>query len=215
MPTTPPSQGPGAARRRPYMIASGVFLATVVVVGLGSLLVIQRWYGGDDRTPIDDPGASGSGSGSPLTVTLYYLAEDGLGLVRHEQDIPDGVDTLSRARAIIERQLGEAPSPLMSPFPAGTRLHSIYLADDGNAFVDLSREVTTGHSGGSLDELFTVYALVNALTTNVPEIVAVQIMIEGEEVDTLAGHIDLRQPLEPSMKWVVEPTDEEPSSTAG
>ena len=45
----------------------------------------------------------------------------------------------------------------------------------------------------------------NALAINVPEINAVQIMINGSEVDTLAGHIDLRQPLEPNMQWVIDP----------
>ena len=64
--------------------------------------------------------------------------------------------------------------------------------------------MTTEHSGGSLDELLTVYALVNALTTNIAEISGVQILVDGREVDTLAGHIDLRQPLTPNLTWVVD-----------
>ena len=140
-----------------------------------------------------------------LEITLFYVAENGLGLVEHSRDIAYGNEPLVRARTIIEYQLGNAPEPLVSPFPEGTTLRSLYLTGNGNAFVDLSPEVTTEHSGGSLDELFTVYSLVNALTINVPEINAVQIMINGSEVDTLAGHIDLRQPLEPNMQWVLDP----------
>ena len=68
--------------------------------------------------------------------------------------------------------------------------------------------MTREHRGGSLDELFTVYALVNAVTSNVPEVTAVQILIEGREVDTLAGHVDLRHPLERNMKWVSGQPDE-------
>ena len=64
--------------------------------------------------------------------------------------------------------------------------------------------MTSEHSGGSLDELLTVYALVNAVTTNVHEVAAVQILVDGREVDTLAGHIDLRQPLTPNLTWVVD-----------
>ena len=60
--------------------------------------------------------------------------------------------------------------------------------------------MTREHGGGSLNELFTVYAVVNALTANMSEISAVQILIEGREVDTLAGHIDLRRPLQRNMK---------------
>ena len=71
------------------------------------------------------------------------------------------------------------------------------------------------HAGGSLEEIFTVYALVNALTSNLPEIRAVQILIEGQEVDTLAGHVDLRHPLEQNMKWVSQPGDDEPPAAGG
>ena len=62
--------------------------------------------------------------------------------------------------------------------------------------------MSEGHAGGSLDELFTVYALVNALALNMNEINAVQILIEGREVDTLKGHVDLRRPLGLNLNWV-------------
>ena len=68
--------------------------------------------------------------------------------------------------------------------------------------MDLTGEVTSKHTGGSLDELFTVYALVNALTVNLPAISRVQILIDGKEADTLAGHVDLRHPLAKSLKWI-------------
>ena len=29
-----------------------------------------------------------------------------------------------------------------------------------------------------------------------------QILVDGKEVDTLAGHVDLRIPLDRSLKWV-------------
>ena len=111
----------------------------------------------------------------------------------------------AQARAILEAQLAQPPAPLLSPIPAGTRLLAIYVTERGDAFVDLSEEITTGHSGGSLDELFTVYAIVNALTSNLSAINAVQILVSGREVDTLAGHVDLRRPLEADLSWVAQP----------
>ncbi len=53
------------------------------------------------------------------------------------------------------------------------------------------RELARNHPGGSIDEILTVYTIVNALTDNLPAITAVQILIDGHEVDTLAGHVDL------------------------
>ena len=54
---------------------------------------------------------------------------------------------------------------------------------------------------GSLQELLTVYALVNAVTANLPVASRVQILVDGREVDTIAGHVDLRRPLaeDPSL----------------
>ena len=138
------------------------------------------------------------------TATLFFVAEDGMSLVEHQQPLNEENrdNSADHARIVLEHQLGNAPPPLKSPFPEGTVLRAVYLSPDGDAFIDFNREITRGHGGGSLDELFTVYALVNALTTNLPGISAVQILIDGQEVDTLAGHIDLRRPLEQNMEWV-------------
>ena len=54
----------------------------------------------------------------------------------------------------------------------------------------------------ALDELFTVYAIVNAATVNLPAIVRVQILIDGKEADTLAGHVDIRNPLSKNLTLV-------------
>ena len=44
--------------------------------------------------------------------------------------------------------------------------------------------------------------LVDALTVNLPAISAVQVLIDGREVETLAGHVDLRRPLSKNLRWV-------------
>jgi hypothetical protein len=38
---------------------------------------------------------------------------------------------------------------------------------------------------------------VQTVTANLPPARRVQILIDGKEVDTLAGHVDLRRPLAP------------------
>ena len=147
--------------------------------------------------PVDQSDTSPS-----ITATLFYVSEDGMRLVGVEREIRAGKTTTEQARRIAEWQLRSAPSPLASAVPDGTTLRAIFVTAQGDAFVDLSREVSIGHPGGSLEELFTVYAIVNALTMNVPDITAVQILVEGREVDTLAGHVDLRHPLGSNLEWV-------------
>ena len=93
-------------------------------------------------------------------------------------------------------QLEPATAPLVSAIPTGTTLRAFYVTDRGEAYVDLSPEASTMHPGGSAAELLTVYAIVNAVTANLPAIMRVQILLDGKEVDTLAGHMDLRRPLQ-------------------
>ena len=139
-----------------------------------------------------------------ITAHLFFIAEDGLQLVSIEQDVIYGEGEAEQASRILEAQLGPAPPPYLSPIPAGTMLRTVFVSDRGEAFVDLSPEVRSAHPGGSRNELFTVYAIVNALTANLPAITAVQIMINGQEVDSLAGHVDLRQPLRRNTRIVAE-----------
>ena len=207
MTPTKASQKGWNRRALAYASAGGA----VVIVGA---LVLFLSRGGDNPdnpagpvTQNIEDAAAGSTSRPDDAFTLFFVAEDGMSLVTHERELPltEADDTLTRARVVAEHQLGAAPAPLASPFPAGTELRAIYVTPDGEAFVDLNLDVTREHGGGSLDELFTVYALVNALTTNLPEISTVQILIDGREVDTLAGHIDLRHPLALNMQWVDQP----------
>ena len=67
--------------------------------------------------------------------------------------------------------------------------------------MDLSREFATAHTGGTTDELLSVYTIVNVLTLNLPAVHSVQLLVDGKEVETLAGHVDLRRPLakEPAL----------------
>jgi len=142
-----------------------------------------------------------------IKVTLYYISEDGLSLpaVQREVGFADAIE--EQARRIIEAQLADAPAPYASPVPAGTTLRALFIGQRGDAFVDLGGDVRTKHPGGALYELFTVYAIVNALTVNLPAITRVQILIDGKEADTLAGHVDLRHPLQQNLKWTGLQTD--------
>ncbi|HUX08100.1 MAG TPA: GerMN domain-containing protein [Acidobacteriota bacterium] len=96
------------------------------------------------------------------------------------------------------QKLIQGPSPsegLLATVPEGTTLQRLYLAEDGTAFVVFNRALVERHQGGVSGELMTVYSIVNTLCVNFPSIRRVQILIEGAEVETLAGHVDISQPL--------------------
>lgn len=187
--------------RRPIVVAL-LGAITAVLIGIVGMVFVPRWFA---PATVDVPRGDGSAGGEAtgrIRASLFYVAEDGLHLTAVDADVPFGASPAEQARALVEAQLQPAPAPLAQSIAEGTRVRQIFIAEDGTAFVDLSKEAVTNHRGGSLDELFAVYAIVNAVTVNLPAIKSVQILIDGQEVDTLAGHVDLRHPLARNMRWV-------------
>lgn len=183
------------------VVAAGGIALSAIVLGWVLFFGLPRWYGprvqqttaAAARTP---PAVPAPGPGRKIKAHLFYVAEDGTTLSSVERDIAFGDGTLEQARLLIAAQIAPVTEPtVFSAIPPGTTLRALFLGDHGQAFVDLSREVTTAHPGGTVNELLTVYTIVNALTENLPAITSVQILVDGKEVETLAGHVDLRQPI--------------------
>lgn len=139
-----------------------------------------------------------------ITATLFYGSADGQALVPVRREVPLADGVVPQGREILAAALQPAPEPYVSVIPDGTLLRAFYITDQGDAFVDLSGELSSRHAGGSSTELLTVYAIVHAVTANLPSIRRVQILIDGREADTLAGHVDLRRPLAPDPSLVRE-----------
>jgi spore germination protein GerM len=187
-------------------------IAGIVVFGLvaGWVLFVglPRWYAArpaPDAAATDAPSPAAPAAVRKITATLFYVSDDGMSLTQVQREVPYGASVADQARAIVEAQLATA-APLVSAIPPDVKVRDVFITERGDAFVDLSRDITSKHPGGSLDEIFTVYTIVNALTVNLPAIVRVQILVEGKEVDTLAGHVDLRHPLAKSLDWVLHDT---------
>jgi len=76
----------------------------------------------------------------------------------------------------------------------------------GHLRKDLDPAIKKSHPGGTLQELMTVYTIVNCVLTNLPDLQEVQILIGGQEADTLAGHVDLRRPLRKNDSLIAGPS---------
>jgi hypothetical protein len=148
------------------------------------------------------PPAAPPPPGRKIKARLFYVAEDGMHLTGVERDVAYGEGTVEQAREIIAAQIVPATEPLVSAVPPGTTLRAVFITEGGDAYVDLSREVASAHPGGTLNELLTIYTIVNALTANLPAVTGVQVLVDGKEVETLSGHIDLRRPLAKNLSWV-------------
>jgi len=196
------AKSPAPPSRRGLWIALS---AGIGLLALGVWLVFAKLPSFLTRSTEPSASTSGptkAGEARKIQATLFYVSDDGAELVPVNRDVLYGATAVEQAKHIVEAQVAAAPANLASAIPAATKVRAVFLAPHGEAYVDLSADVTTGHSGGSLNEALAVFAVVNALTSNLSGVTSVQILVEGKEVDTLAGHIDLRQPIGRALKWV-------------
>ena len=181
-------------------------VALIAITGVLAWLLFRalpRWYGpATTRAVAATQATAPAPPGRKIKAHLYYVNDEGTRLTAVERDVAYGETPVQQAREIVSAQLEPVAEPLVSAIPAGTRLRALFITEKGDAYVDLSPEVASAHPGGTLNELLTVYTIVDVLTTNLPAVTAVQVLIDGKEVDTLAGHVELRRPLAKNETWV-------------
>lgn len=178
---------------RRFLLPALIIAAAAALTWL-LFVVLPSRYSPDRPAHEVPPAGALSAPGRNIKATLFYVGEDGTTLTSVERDVPFGENTAEQAKAIIDAQIAPSAEPLVSAIPPGTALRALFVTPGGDAYVDLSRELVAAHPGGSTNELLTIRTLVDALTANLPAITAVQLLVEGKELDTLAGHVDLRRP---------------------
>lgn len=154
---------------------------------LGVLLLVAAMIAGCGRGAAATPEANGS---EGREVILYFADAEGEYLVGEPRWIEGRDVAVGVLEALIEGPSDDAHSITI---PMGTRLLGLEISE-GVAYVDLSRGFREEHWGGS-SEVLTIYSVVNTLT-ELEGIRAVQFLLEGEQVDTLTGHMDISRPLE-------------------
>jgi spore germination protein GerM len=82
------------------------------------------------------------------------------------------------------------------PIPSTTRLLAVFWDGDGELVLNFSDDLRTDHPGGSEAEIATVRCLVRTIAGNFPAVERVRLLVDGEPVATLAGHVDLSRALD-------------------
>ena len=137
-----------------------------------------------------------------MKAHLYFTDQDGLLLKAEERSLVRYDNAVDHAKSIVDALIEGPRSELLPTLPAGTKVLAVYVTHDGTAYVDFDKTIREKHPMGTLSELFTVFSIVNSISLNVPEIESTKILIEGREVKTLAGHIDIRSPLRPDILMI-------------
>jgi len=186
--------------------------STLILGGLAVILLILViiFFSGGGREKIKrfidanvpKPPAGAEETAAAKTVTLFFLADDDDLLHKETREIAAGPTAAEEAERALAELIKGSEKGLVSPLPPETRVRQVFVARDGVATVDFSRDIVEKFSYGSTMELEAVYAVVNTLTFNFKAVKRVVILVEGAEKETLGGHVDLSRAFLPDYSLV-------------
>jgi hypothetical protein len=105
--------------------------------------------------------------------------------------LPLSADPVERSRQLLNELTVNPPTPGQRTIPADTTLLGFYILPDGTAIADFSDALSSEMPSGMLSEEMAVNSIARTLESNVPVLRRLKILIHGQEVDTLAGNVDL------------------------
>jgi hypothetical protein len=173
-------------------------LAIAVVVGLLSLGALERRIHRLHELQTADEQARHAVLAPPISTPtdvtvraqIFWAAgSDKVAPVR--VSLPLSADPIERSRQLIQALIANPPADSQRTLPADTTLSAFYILPDGTAIADFSDTLSSEMPSGILSEEMAVISIGRTLESNVPGLRRLKILIKGQEVDTLAGNVDL------------------------
>jgi hypothetical protein len=100
-------------------------------------------------------------------------------------------DPVQRGKQVLRALIADTPSPEQRTMPADAELLAFYILSDGTAVADFSDALSSETPSGIESEQLVADSITRTLEDNVPTARRLKILIHGQEVETLAGHVDL------------------------
>ncbi len=202
----PPSTDPDRRRRRSGTLRWPFWVGLVLVVAAAAWFMVTLGERGEDdlvaievepTTPAEAPAAG------DRAVVLVFPEWDAAGYVIERRRITSRGRTEEDLGALLDELCaGPTSSGAISAVPERTRVLATHVDAAGeHAVVDLSLELVVGHPGGSACELATLTSILRTVALNFPNLETCRILIDGSEIETLAGHLGLAREFE-LRRWL-------------
>jgi spore germination protein GerM len=171
-----------------------VAFAVLIAAAAGFLF----WPRRDVQAPAANSISADPSRTDDWSVTLYFGAADARTLVPESRGVAAASAFEARVEAVIQAWIaGPDADRAVRTVPVETRLQKVFWDEDtATVYLDFTPALVTRHPGGSTAEYATLGSLVRTLDANFSEVARVQILVDGEPVETLAGHYDTSKPIE-------------------
>lgn len=127
-----------------------------------------------------------------VKAVLFWASGNGDGtLTDATVELPLSSDPVLRAKQVLNTLLAGPVDAELRTLPPDAVLLAFYLLPDGTAIADFSEALATETPSGIQSEQMAVDSITRTLEADVPKVERLKILIHGQEVETLAGHLDL------------------------
>jgi spore germination protein GerM len=184
---------PKRKKKSPKKGRGGRILFFLILIGIGLILLFHQQIFRSIK-PLSE---RGSILVEKKEVVLYFSDSEGEYLVGEKREISKKNEFKEEAKEAILELIEGPKGKLIPTLPPRTKLLTLQISDEGLAKVNFSPALSKDHPGGSSSEVMTIYSIVNSLSLNFPQIKKVQILIDGKPVETITGHLSLKQPVSP------------------
>ena len=177
----------------------GITLVAIAICLGGTLYIIERSK--QTVIPVPPPPLPPAANPSevppePQDVNLFLLDSTEMVLVPIKTERRLHRELTKRLSQVVTALIQETPPDFRNTIPRGTELNEVYIDSQQTAYLDFSSHLTDGHIGGTTAEFLTVTAILRTVFDAFPdEVKQIQILINGKEIETIAGHLNLSQPL--------------------
>lgn len=183
------------------LIFLAVILAVLAIIFISGLSPERIAKPADTR---ETPVGGGPAPNETKIVTLFFLREDDGLFLPEDRTIPVSGSVAREAESVLLELIKGSANGLPSALPPETKVLQVFLTKDGTAYADFSKDLTQAHPSGADAETATVYAIVDSLAYNFKTIKKVVILIDGEERETLNGHITLDRAFVPNFTLIAK-----------
>ncbi len=154
------------------------------------------------QLPESPPGKQGPAA---VQKVILFFGDEQSQLRREARELETCDDQTKCLRSLLEELFRGPVGEMTAVIPEWTVINDVRI--EGNlATIDLDKDFAEALAPGSSAEMMAVYALVNTICINMPEVHHVKITLDGNQNSRLR-HLDLSDPLEPDYSL-------EPSSAA-
>jgi hypothetical protein len=182
---------------RNLKIALGILIAAVVV-GLISLRGLHRRMTGLAESQSSDEEARREVLAPEISTSSDVKVETKIYWAAGEDRVAPTTVALAlsseptvRGKQVLQALIANPTTVEQRTIPGDTALLGFYILPDGTAIADFSTPLSAETPSGIESEQVVVDSISRTLESNVPTARRLKILINGQEVDTLAGHVDL------------------------